>query len=79
LTFPSPCVSCNRLAQPSLNTLSRGLFSPPHILATGIMERFSRRADGVLEPPTAESTWSLAETRTHAGIVRVERYAFDLL
>jgi hypothetical protein len=34
-----------------------------------------RHADGELEPLSAESTEHVAETRTHAGIVRVKRYA----
>jgi hypothetical protein len=48
------------------------------ILATAITERFARRADGELEPVTAESTRPIAETRTHAGIVKVKRYAFEM-
>lgn len=48
------------------------------ILAHRIVERFVRRADGELAPLTAESTGPIAKTRTHAGIVRVKRYAFDM-
>jgi hypothetical protein len=33
---------------------------------------------GELEPLTAGSTRPVAETRMHAGIVRVERYGFDM-
>jgi hypothetical protein len=43
------------------------------ILAGAIVERFSRRADGELVPAVG-STRPIAETRTHAGIVRVKRY-----
>lgn len=46
------------------------------ILAHRIVERFTRRADGELEPVTEGSTGPIAETRTHAGIVKVRRYAF---
>ena len=48
------------------------------ILPHQIVERFTRRADGELEPVTSGSTKAIAETRTHAGIVRVKRYAFDM-
>jgi hypothetical protein len=48
------------------------------ILPHQIVERFTRRADGELEPLTEGSTKPVAQTRTHAGIVRVERYAFDM-
>jgi hypothetical protein len=48
------------------------------ILAHRIVERFVRRSDGELEPLTAESSKPIAETRTHAGIVKVKRYAFDI-
>jgi hypothetical protein len=37
-----------------------------------------RRADGELEPLTAGSTKPIAETRLHAGIVKVKRYDFDM-
>jgi hypothetical protein len=47
------------------------------ILATAITEQFTRRADGELEPLTEGSTKPIAETRTHAGICKVRRYAFD--
>jgi hypothetical protein len=48
------------------------------ILAGVIEEHFARRADGELEPITPGSTAPVAEIRTHAGIVKVTRYAFDL-
>ena len=48
------------------------------ILAHRIVERFVRRADGELEPVTEGSTKPIAETRTHAGIVKVRRYGFDM-
>jgi hypothetical protein len=48
------------------------------ILMHGIIERFTRRADGELEPLTAESTKAIAETRTHAGIVKTRRWSFTL-
>jgi hypothetical protein len=44
----------------------------------GIVQRFTRRADGELEPLTANSTKPIAEVRTHAGIVRAKRYGFDM-
>jgi hypothetical protein len=47
-------------------------------LPHAIVERFTRRADGELEPATAGSTKPVAETRTHAGIVKVKRFAFDM-
>jgi hypothetical protein len=48
------------------------------ILPSGIVERFTRRADGELELLTPGSTTAVAETRTHAGIVEVKRFAFDI-
>jgi hypothetical protein len=48
------------------------------ILAHRIVEQFVRRADGELEPVTAESTGPIAETRTHAGIAKVKQYAFEM-
>ncbi len=48
------------------------------ILAGAITEQFVRRTDGELEPVTAESTQPIAETRRHAGICRVKRYAFSM-
>ena len=48
------------------------------ILPCGITERFVRAATGALEPATEGSTKPIAETRHHAGITRVLRFAFDL-
>jgi hypothetical protein len=48
------------------------------ILPHQIVQRFVRRADGKLEPVTEGSTKPIAETRTHAGIVKVKRYGFDI-
>jgi hypothetical protein len=48
------------------------------ILSTAITEQFTLRADGELEPATAESTCPIAQTVWHAGIVRVKRYNFDM-
>jgi hypothetical protein len=48
------------------------------ILPAAIIERFVARADGELELLTAGSTRPIAETRTHAGICKVKRYAFDM-
>jgi hypothetical protein len=48
------------------------------ILASAIIERFSRRADGELEPTTPDSTAAVAEVRSHAGVVRVKRFTFEM-
>lgn len=48
------------------------------ILPAGITERFARDADGQLSPITQESTRAVAETRLHAGINTVKRYAFEM-
>jgi hypothetical protein len=48
------------------------------ILPAAITERFVRGADGKLEPLTEGSTRPIAETRTHAGIVQMLRYAFSI-
>jgi hypothetical protein len=48
------------------------------MLAGAIVERFVRRASGELEPLTIGSTAAVADTRTHAGIVKVPRYSFDM-
>ena len=48
------------------------------ILPHAITERFARRADGTLEPSDEGSTRAVAETRTHAGVHRVQRYTFRL-
>jgi hypothetical protein len=47
------------------------------ILAHGIEERLTRNLAGDLEPITEGSTQPV-EIRTHAGIVAVERWQFDL-
>jgi hypothetical protein len=43
-----------------------------------VIERFTRRADGELEPLIEGSSKPVAEMRTHAGITRVRRYAFEM-
>ena len=48
------------------------------ILASALVEHFVRAADGQLELLTAGSTRPIAETRTHAGIVKIKRYAFEM-
>jgi hypothetical protein len=48
------------------------------VLPHQIVERFVRRTDGELEPLTEGSTKTIAETRTHAGIVRVKRFGFNM-
>ena len=48
------------------------------ILPAAIVERFTRRTDGELELLTVGSTMPVAETRHHAGIVKVRRYAFEM-
>jgi hypothetical protein len=48
------------------------------ILATAIIEQFTLTADGEFEPLVEGSTLPIAETRTHAGICRVKRYAFEM-
>jgi hypothetical protein len=48
------------------------------ILPAAITEQFTRRGDGELELLTPDSTAAVAETRTHAGIVRVAKFAFDM-
>ena len=48
------------------------------ILAAGIIERFVTGADGARVPLTEGSTLPVAEVRSHTGIVRIRRYAFDL-
>jgi hypothetical protein len=49
-----------------------------HILPAAIVERFTRRADGELEPLVEGSTRPIALTVTHAGICKVKRYTFDI-
>jgi hypothetical protein len=48
------------------------------IVPTAITERFCMGADGELVPLTSGSTGALAQVVTHAGVVRVQRYAFML-
>ena len=48
------------------------------ILPAAIVEKFTRRADGELEPLSEGSTKPIAETTTHAGIVKVKRWAFSM-
>jgi hypothetical protein len=48
------------------------------ILAQEIVERLVRAADGSLVLATVGSTMAIASIVTHAGIVRVRRFAFDL-
>ena len=56
----------------------RGDGEGERILVTGIVERFTRYANGELELLTEGSTLPVAKTRTHAGLVKVQRFAFDL-
>jgi len=55
-----------------LNEIGEG----ERILPTAIIEKFV--AGRELVPPTPGSTRPIAETRTHAGIVKVKRYAFGM-
>ena len=48
------------------------------ILPGVIVEKFTRRTDGELEPLTEGSTRRVALTVSHAGIVRVERHSFEV-
>lgn len=48
------------------------------ILSGAIIEKFIAGADGALEPLTTGSTRPVALTVTHAGICRVQRWAFSL-
>jgi hypothetical protein len=48
------------------------------ILAAAIVERFTRRAGGELEPLVEGATEPIAETRRHAGIAKVIRYTFGM-
>ena len=48
------------------------------ILAGAIIEQLALTSSGALVPLTPESTKTIAETRTHAGIVRVSRFSFAL-
>jgi len=58
-----------------------GPADPPEgerILPTAIIEHFTRNGAGDLVALSAGSTLPVAETRRHAGIVKVMRYAFSL-
>ncbi len=46
------------------------------ILAGSIVERFARKANGELMP--WQEGQPVAETWTHAGIVKVDRYSFSI-
>ena len=48
------------------------------LLASAIVERFITNAAGEFEPLTEGSTLPVAMSTSHAGIVKVERYAFDM-
>jgi hypothetical protein len=48
------------------------------ILATAIIERFTTRGDGELEPLVEGSTKPVSLTQTHAGIAGVRRYGFSM-
>ena len=48
------------------------------IVPTAITERFCIGAGGELQPVTSGSTHAVAQVVTHAGIVKVKRWAFSL-
>ena len=48
------------------------------IVPTAITEQFCMGADGQLEPLISGSTRPVAQTVTHAGIVKVMRFAFGM-
>jgi hypothetical protein len=48
------------------------------ILAGAVIERFARRADGELERVTEGSSRPVTHSVTHAGIVWVQRYGFEI-
>jgi hypothetical protein len=52
--------------------------SGERFLPAAIVEHFTRRADGELEPLVVGSTRRVAATWTHAGVSQVKRYVFDL-
>jgi hypothetical protein len=54
-----------------------GIGETERILHSAIIEQFTLTADGEFEPFVEGSTKPVAQTRRHAGIVRVKRYAFD--
>jgi hypothetical protein len=47
-------------------------------LAAATIEHFVIGASGAFEALTPESTRPIAEARTHAGVCKVQRYAFDM-
>jgi hypothetical protein len=47
-------------------------------LATAITEQCTLNAGGEFEPLTQGSTKPIASIMTHAGIVKVKRFAFDM-
>ena len=56
----------------------RDLGDGERILATAIVERFTTRGDGELEPLVEGSTKPISLTQTHAGICKVRRYGFSM-
>jgi hypothetical protein len=48
------------------------------ILPAAIIERFTLTRDGEFEALVEGSTKPIAQTRRHAGIVKVKRFGFDL-
>jgi hypothetical protein len=48
------------------------------ILPAAIIERFTLNAGGEFEPLVEGSTKPVAQTRRHAGIVKVKRYGFNM-
>jgi hypothetical protein len=56
----------------------RDLGDGERILAAAIVEQFTLAADGEFEPLVEGSTKPVAQTRRHAGIVRVKRYGFSM-
>jgi hypothetical protein len=48
------------------------------ILPAAVIEKFVAGTGGALEPLTSGSTWPIAQIVTHAGIVKVRRYGFDM-
>ena len=55
-----------------------GTYDGERILATAIIERFTTRGDGELEPLVEGSTKPISLTQTHAGICKVRRYGFSM-
>jgi hypothetical protein len=48
------------------------------ILASAIVEKFAAGPDGALVPLTEGSTRPVASVVRHAGIVKTQRYSFDM-